>query len=346
MTDGLRGLRFIQISAEEATPGTAQKATEILLGNLIWPADDEVKRNPENEDRNSMARHHGNIFNVGKLATMQYTGDVMFRHLPWWLGMSIRGNITATQPDSTNQPNSYLWTHEPTLTAANTPDITNGIDTYTLEYGDNMQAYETEYCFATHIEISGAPNEACQISVDITGAQKLDTTKTAALTVQTIQRAPFNLCTYNRDTSWATLGNTAKAGAMRGFTWAFDTMFTPRFTGDGNLYFAYVDEDVKAPTLSVIMTRGTESDAVRALYESESKTYIQIELFGSTELDSSQSNPPYLVIDGAYTIDSWPAAGDENGMSVVEVPFTGCYDSTGAKMMSLKVLNLLSVLPT
>jgi len=343
---GLRALRFIQISAPEATPGSAQAATEAIRGTLTPPTDDIMILMPENEERNSLARHHADAYPVGYQANFQYAGDVIPRYLPWFLSMAIRGNVTATQPDSTNEPNAYLWVFEPSLTGPNTPGETNGVDTFTIEYGDNIQAYETEYTFATRLEITGAPNEACRLGVNMTGRQRTDTTKTAALTLQSVQRMPFNLANYKRDANWAALGTTAKTGVVKGFSYVFDTMLTPRFTAEGSLYFGDVDEDYKAPELRLVLARDTESEALRDAYEAQDTVYVQIRLNGANELDASQSNPPYLKIDGAYQITGWPSWAEDQGTSTIEVPMRGVYDATGAKMMSLSVLCGLDAFPT
>jgi hypothetical protein len=346
MTEGLRALRFIQISAPEATPGTAQAATEVLRGNLTPPVDDIMITMPENEERNSLAQFHSDAYPVGYQANLVYNADVIFRYMTWLLSMAIRGNVTATQPDATNQPNAYLWAFEPSLTAANTPDQANGVDTFTMEYGDNTQGYETEYCFGTRVQISGAPNETCRVTENITGRQRSDATKTPALSLVAIQRAPFNLAEYYRDANWAALGTTQKTGIVKAFTWSLDTMLTPRFTAEGSLYFGAVDEDFKSPELRLVLVRGTESEALRAAYEAQSVVYVQMKLKGATELDSGQTNPPYLEIDGAYQIPAWPAYGDDQGMATIEVPLRGCYDTTGAKMMLLSLLNGLAAFPT
>ena len=84
LESGNAGLRFIQISAPEASLGTAQAATEVLLGRLTAPADDRIVMHPEGDERSSMARFFANGVDVGQQADFQFTGDVMFRHLVWW----------------------------------------------------------------------------------------------------------------------------------------------------------------------------------------------------------------------------------------------------------------------
>jgi len=344
MTTGYKAFRRIQVGPE-STPGTAVAAAEILYGVLSTFESGEVLHQPE-EDRNSLARHMADDLFVGKQAKLVWTGDVNFRHLAWILPMAIRGNITPTQPDASNEPNAYLWTHTPALTTPNTPDQANGIDTFTFEYGDNLQAYEAEYCFATKLQISGAPNETCKFTVEMVGRQRSDTTFTSSLVAQTVQRAPFNLAKFCINTSGATIGNTQKTGLLKAFTWTLDTKFAPVYTADGNLYFASVSEDRKSPELSLTYVRGTDSDAERTKYENRTTSFLRIALYGGTELDSGQSNVPYLYLDQAVRYRTWPTFGDDEGLATVQVTADAVYDSTWAKMFEAALFTNLSALPT
>lgn len=344
----LKAFRQIQISDEEASPGGAQAATEILYGTMsTWPMADRVKATFEDEERGMLSRHVTAPVEAGKQADLVWEGSLNSRHATWLLSMAIRGNITATQPDSTNQPNAYLWTFEPGLTTANTPDIANGIDTYTIEYGDNLQAYETEYCFATRIQISGSPNELCTFTCDITGRQVTDiATFTASLTAQTVQYFPFNKTKFYIDTTYAGLGGTAKDDLLKNFTWTLDTQFRAGYTAHNQLYFYDVVEDKKCVEFDLVYARNTEADTARGLYEAGTTTYLQIKLEGEAELDSGQSNPPYVKLEGAFEYLDWPSPDDEDGLSTHSVHAESVYDSTGSKEYGAKLYNLLSTFPT
>jgi hypothetical protein len=339
----LRAFRKIQIG-EESSPGTPVAAAEVGYGTLTTFEEERTLEQPD-EDRGSLARNMADDFFTGEEAHLVWTGDVNTRHILYALSMAIRGNISPTQPDSTNQPLAYLWTFAPGLTTANTPDIANGIDTFTIEFGDTTQAYEAEYCFATRLEISGAPNAPCKFTCDITGRQQTDTTFTGALTAQTVQRFPFNLGKFYIDTSGAGLGGTQKTSTLKGFTWTLETMFVPRYTADGNLYFAAVDEDKKKVELSLIYAWGATADAERTKYEGRTTTFPRIELLGATELDSGQSNPPYVYLDLAIRYTSWPTWGQDAGLSTCEVTAESVYDSTWAKMFEVAVLTELDAFP-
>jgi len=332
MADALRAFRRIQIG-EEVTPGTAVAASMAALGTMASFESGEVLHQPHDE-RNTLARNLADDLFVGKEAHLVWTGDMNMNDIAYALSMAIRGNVTPSASGNEN-----TWTFEHGLTTANTPDVANGIDTFTFQYGDNAQAYQTEYCFATRLEISGAPNQVCQFTCDITGRQRTETTFTAALSPADTQRFPFNLAKFYVDTSGANLGNTQKTATLKGFTWTFETMFTPYYTADGELYFAGVAEDAKKEVLNLTYVRNATSEAERDKYDARTTTFLRLELLGPTVIDS---NEPHLILDGAYRYVAWPGVGEENGLTTVEVVAETVYDSTWAKQLSVELLTSLT----
>jgi len=342
---GLSAFRKIQISDVEDTVGTAEAATEILLGTMsTWEDEYELHR-PE-EDRNSLAQYFEDDEFVSEKAVATWTGDLNFRHILYALLMSIRGNVSPTQPDSTNEPNAYKWTLTPALTSANTPDQANGIETFTFEYGDNTQAWEMAYCFGTTLEISGAPNEVCQFSLDIVGDKQTECSFTGGLSVQSVQRAPFNLAKFYIDDSGGTMGSTQKTGLLRGFTWTLNTQFAAFYTADGDLGYGAVVEGPKAVELSLTYRYNSDADTEEGKYQDRSTRLMRIVLNGQTELDSGQDNPPYLRLDQAVRYETWPSWGEDEGATTFEVSAYSVYNSSYAKLFEVALLNSLSALPT
>lgn len=318
----------------EATPGTAVAADYVALGTMTAESG-EVLHQPDDE-RNTLARNVADDLFVGEEAHLVWAGDVNMRDITYALAMAIRGNVSPS-----GAGDEKTWTFEPGLTTANTPDIANGIDTLTFEYGDNVQAYETEFCFATRLAISGAPNQVLQFTCDITGRQRTEADMTGALSLAATQQFPFNLATFYIDATGAGLGGTQKTATLLGFEWVLETMFTPYYTADGALYFTSVREDKKRPVLTLTYARNTTSEAERDKYDARTTTFIRIKAEGNTAIDS---NEPYLQIDGAYRYVAWPMYGEESGLNTVQVVAEGVYDSTWAKMMSVAVLNNLAAL--
>lgn len=340
----LRATRRFQVGPE-GTPGTAVAATEPLLGVLTW--DDKKELYEPDEDRNSLARHIGGDDEfVNALMELTWTGAMNHRHIIYPIVMGVRGNITPTQPDSTNQPNAYLYTVAPSLTAANTPDQTNGVDTFTFEFGDETQADEAEFCFATQIQLQGSVGGVWEQTITISGRQKTDCSFTGALSYSSVQRFPFNKTTFAINTSGATLGDTQKTGLLTGVTWTLDTMLRPFFAADGNLYFSSVAEDKKVVELQLTYKKGTDSEAERAKFDANTVTFLRIKAQGQTVLDSGQSNPPYVQLDQAIEYTSWPMDGAQDGLSTVQVTAKSVYDATWAKMFEVAILTDLAAIPT
>lgn len=345
MTYAHRAFRKIQLGVE-STHGTAVDATEILVGRMEGqPTHDAVWHIPQN-DRGVLAANYEVPVEVGNDVELQFQADAYDRGLLLAFLNSIRSNITPTQPDVGNEPNHFLWTIEPSLTSANTPDETNGISTYTIEFGDNEQAYKSEFCFTEKLEISGTPDSICEMSWDMKARQVTDTTFTGSLTAPLIKSFAFNNAKFYIDTSYAGLGGTQKIGLLRGFTWTYETMFKGFITADGVLYFNSLTQDKMKVTLELQYRRGTDSEAERTKFRNQTMFYPRIELLSNGEMDSGQSNPEYVRLDGAFRYTEWDTPDDEDGALVTTVTAESFYDDTSAKMFSCLVGTTMSALPS
>jgi hypothetical protein len=343
---GKKAFRGIQISNPEDTPGTAEAAVEILYGTVTQTYTDKVFHMPE-QDRSTLAKNVETPFQVSDEIELEMEGEIYDRLAVYMFNNAVRGNVTPTQPDAINEPLHYLWTLEPSLTGTcNTPDETDGIDTFTLEFGDNVQFYETEYLFTTQIEITGEPNEPCTFTWTMNGRQVTESTKTAALTELAAAYFPFNLAKFYIDTSYANMGTTQVTGMLRAFTWTLETMFTARFAADGNFHFTGLNEDKKTVQLELTYYRDdTNSEAEKDKFEAQTTSFLRIELNGETEMDVGESNPPYIRFDTAAKYTEWPTTEDEDGMAVVTVNAEGFLDSTSSKMFSVLIGTTMDAYP-
>jgi len=345
MAYGLKAFRKLQISNVEGTPGTAEAAVEVLYGTASIPYGDRKIHYPEQE-RGLLSRNMADDFVVGKEVEGSIEMALNSRHAVWLFCNAIAGNVTATRPNSVLQPLAYYWLIQPSLTAANTPDIAAGIDTFTLEFGDNTQAYETEYVFTRRLEITGAPNEPVMVNWEWTGRQITETTFTTLVALP-VQYYTSNTCKFYIDAAWATIGNTEKSCAIQGWTWTLETQFTPRYGANGQLYFCGLNEDRKNAELKLIFYRdSTISEGEKDKYLANSTTYIRLHMLGTTEIDAGQANVPYVMIDGSYRYTEWPEPDDSDGTVTEEVTLQSVYDSTGASEYIVRVYNDMNVYPS
>lgn len=338
MANASKALSFAQISNVENTVGTAEAATEILLFETFKRiAHDKVFHMPT-QDRGHLAANSETPFQVQQLAEFEMEGDLYDRIANFMFSSGIRGNITPAAVGG-SETLAYTWAYLMGLTTQNTPDITNGIDTFTLEWGSPIQEYETEYIFTTSIEISGAINEAVRYKWGMQGRGVTESTKTAALSVPTsLQYFPMNKAKWFVDSSYAGIGGTQKSGVLYGFTWKLETNFTARFTADGNYYFSALNEDRKKVELELMLYRdSTIYEAELDKFQAQSTSYQRLALFGTSEIDSGQSNPPYIYLDGAYKYTEWPELDEQGGMDVIKVKAESFYDTTAAKQFGTTV---------
>ncbi len=345
MAYGQKAFRKIQIGVE-STHGTAVAATEVMLGTLSVKPSDQVWHKPE-QDRGVLAMNVETPFEVSKEIELDFEGELYDSLLVLLASIGIRGNVTPTQPDDSGEPNHYLWLFEPTLTSPNTPDATNGIETFTVEYGDNIQAYEVEYLFLTSLEISGTVNEAIMVSATFMGRQVGEVSFTGSLSAPSASYFAFNNSQLYIDTTYANLGTTAKTGVLRAFTWTYESMFTPLFAADGSLFFSGIKEDKKKIDLELTFWRDdTITEAEFDKYQAQTTSYIRIALNSDTEMDSGQDNPEYVYLDGAFKYTEFPAIDDESGTSVITVTAESFYDVTSSKMFGVSIGTTMDALPS
>jgi hypothetical protein len=332
-----KAFQKIQISNAEGTPGTAEAATEVLLGVLTVKAHDKVFHTPE-QDRGVLALRYETPFQVADEIELEFEGELYDRQTIFVMANSIRGNVTASQPDAMNEPLHFLHVFEPGLTTGNTPDITDGIDTFTLEYGDNVEQYETEYLYTKSWEITGEPNEPVMLTWTVGGRQVTETNFTGALVAPTAAYFPFNLSKFYIDANYAAIGTTAKTGMLRAFTVTFEPNFTELRAADGTFYFTSLNESPKTMQFELTYWRdGTNSEAEFDKFQAQSTSYIRIELLSHTEMDAGQSNPEYIWIDAAVKYTEWPEHEDEDGTLTVTVTAEAFYDVTASKMFGVSV---------
>jgi hypothetical protein len=340
MARALRAFRKIQISNVEGTPGTAEAATEVFLGMLTQMVHDQLLHTPDH-DRGVLAQLYEAPFRVSDdPGEIEIEVELYDRLMVFICANAVRGNVTPTQPDNINEPLHYLWVFEPNMTSPNTPDETNGIDTFTTEWGDNVGAWEMEHTYTISFEITGEPNEPVMISWTISGWQITATTFTGALTAPAVAYFPSNLATFFIDTSYAGIGGTQLTGFLRAWTYTFETQFVKLRAADGTFYASGLLENKKSPVLEMTFYRDStnyEAELTKFLAVPQTTTYIRIALLSHTEMDIAQDNPPYIYIDGAYLYTEFPELEDEDGTVVSTVTATGRYDATAAKMMTISV---------
>lgn len=333
---GVRALRGAQFSNVEGTVGTAEAATEVMLfENLTFKSDPYTMYMPK-QDRASLAANIETPFPVSQFIELEADGSLYDRLANFMFSNSIRGNITPAAVGG-GETLAYTWTYEPALGTPNTPDETNGIDTFTAEWFDNLGEFETSYIFTQTLELSGAPNEDVKFNWSMGGRGATASTKTAALTAPSAKYYAQNQTKWFVDANYAGIGGTQITDTLKAWKWTFETMFTPRFTADGQLYFTALNEDAKKLEIELTLVRNSNTTAELAKRLANTTSYQRIALFSQGEIDAGQNNPSRIYLDYALKYTEWPEYDDEDGTSVITVTGESFYDSTAGKQFGVTV---------
>jgi len=325
---GLTAFRRIQVG-KETTPGTAVAATAKLMGmTLKAPLGDRRIVQPE-EERGSLAGAFRSYTQAIGWEGATLSGDATFEDILYLLAMAVEGGVTPSGLGT-----AKTWTFSPSLTSANSPD------TFTLEFGDDTQAYEVEYVLATGLEISGGVGQALKCSANLVGRQITPTTFTPSLVDRNVESALAGKTSLYMDDAGGTIGTTAKAATLLDWTWRLPEHFAT-IAHQGSLYFTAVREQRMKPTLEMTVEFNAGVAALRTKYASETAQLVRIEAVGG--LIETGTNKK-LTIDGAYKIVDFDVLDERNGADIVKLTLHGEYDATYGKLFEIVVVNTVGTL--
>lgn len=309
----------------EAVAGTAVAATTIWRGmatvvdmtQITW-AEEDVGQYP-NQLR---------TYVPSEGAEISLEGVCTYEQLPHILEMGIQ---TVT-PSGTEAPYTYTYTFA-TSTATT-------IKTYTAEYGDAEDAEDCEYVFCESFELSGAPDEAWQMSATCRGRQVTQGQSFASLTLPEVEEVLFNTSRLYIDDSGGTIGTSVVSSSFRSFSLSVTTGWVAVQTADGQLYFTLAK---LANEPEIVLEITAEHDATwdsageKANWLAETIRLIQIKATGT----SSRA----VTINLAGLWETFGSIEDADGNSVLTGTFRAGYSSADTLFAQIIVANTLSALP-
>ena len=326
--NGLRDLTKIQIGLE-TTPGSDKAATARLIGKMTMAPDFKYSR-PDDFDTGNLSSYERSDI-IAEQAKISFEGDATYEQLPYILGMSIKGAVTGAGGGS-----PYSWVYEPSLTSANAPD------TYTIEYGDNHQAYQSTFCFAKSLEISGQIDDAVKVKADMVGQSMATATFTTALSNPTsLSIIKTQTGKLYIDTTWAGLGGTHEENTLVDFNWKLTEGVVPIKKLDGSL--SYADRVEKKRHIEFELTVGHNSvyDTLWTALLAQSKVFVRLEFTGPAITGGTDK----LTMQGCFILDNPDTLGDQEGQSAVKIKLLSIYDPTSTKEWSVTLINALATMP-
>ena len=285
---GIKALRQLQIGEEAlATQGTAVPATAVLLGELEMKSSPTIYRAPEH--RGTLAEFSRSV-KVANLAELVYTGSATFEQILYLLHMGVLGD---SSPGGAGD--AKYWTFTPSMTAAGV------FDSFTIEYGDDIEQWETEFCLASEIEISGAMNEPMKMRGNIFGRKMTVCDFTSVGNPPTVEDILTQKARLYIDTETGKIGATIKSNQLIAFTYTIRTGLTPKRYADGSIEFSTYNETFKGVDLKMTFAFNANAEVERLLFDGETKRLIRIEAVGSSAQADEDSTA--AVGTGGWTID-------------------------------------------
>jgi hypothetical protein len=259
---------------KEVTRGTAVVATKMWPGTIQVPIDRQPTFNQLTTGRR--ARAQAGVINQllvdGFTLSME---QAPFQVLPFLFSMGLKGGVTASE--TTAGQSDYLWDFTPSLTAANAQ---NGM---TVEFGDDVQAFEMEYSMARRITIAGALGENAGVSVEAEcfARQITATTFTGSLAPLAYEYMVANMAKLYKDSTWATLGSTQITGTLQDFSIEIMTGLHPKFLGDGQKTFSTHGEGYVDAIATFTLEGNAAADAIFDDFQAGTKRALQLQILGS-----------------------------------------------------------------
>jgi len=192
------------------------------------------------------------------------------------------------------------WTFTPSMAAAGV------FDSFTIEYGDDIEQWETEYCMASAIEISGAMNEPMKVRGDIFGRKMTVCNFTGGITVPTVESVLTQKARLYIDDETGKIGGTIQSDTLIGFTYAINTGLGYKRFADGSIDFSSYGENFKGVELRMTFAFNAGAEVERLKFDGSTQRLVRIEALGSeaqTKEDSTQAVVDAPLIVGATSIE-------------------------------------------
>lgn len=332
------GERFyskVQFGKENpAARGTAVAATKILSGRVPAVGSDREPHFPR-EDVGIRAPAVRAVIDKYHYANTLQIPDGYFQALPFFFGGGLKGAVTPVE--QTASQGDYLWNFTPGLSFG----TYNAPDSFTIELGDDTQAFEVEYCLFDRIRISGEVGEGMSpspvtIEGGFFGRQLTPTTFTGALSLPNQEGMSAKLSRFYLDTAWSGIGGTEKANILRGFDIEILTGNHPKPSGSGYKYFNTHGEGIYMVTANFTFEGNSDADAIFDAHQAKTFQAVRLKVEGS-QIGSGLNHSLTIDIGGEWKNVS-PLASEALENNLHTAVLFGRYESVGAKEFQVSVV--------
>lgn len=332
---GVQLFSYFQLG-KESTAGTAVAATRQLYpdGTGLWGLD-RMRTRHDSANRGTRTNvTHATQQGVALRIPFQTAPDVgvSFDELIYPF-CQLKGGVTGTGASA-----DKTWTFTPSQTGANSQE------SFTVEYGDDVQNYEAEYCQVTDWTLSAGVDDLTQLGMNFVGRQSTKSTKTVVAANNSV-KIPGYLWTVKFATAQSGLtGASVVNNFLVGWSLNVTTGLVPRKYNDGTAYFG---QTVEAAALRGTLTMQVEStsQAVSQFYDKSAADTIDFIRLKATGPSLGSTNYS-AQIDMAVSYDDPEVIGAESdGVNLYNITAQLMYDPTWTNSIVGTIVNSLSAIP-
>lgn len=325
---GAKALKKIQMG-KESSAGTEVNSTFIWRG-LGGGVDSRTVVFPEEEvgylpglDRS---------YAPALLAEIEFAEtEATYEQLPYILEAGVAAEVVTADTGS-----SYIYQYLWPTTSQNT------INTYTLEWGDDNQEYQTTYGFVKDFTLSGAGGESMMIAANWVGRAAATGTYTAALAPVSVEEILFSKGTIDIDDTGTYPATTNKASTLLSMELAVTTGFQEFYTADGQLYFTAHKQVMPEALLTITFEHDATAAAEYAKFQADTTRNIRLEWTGSALAGGTAYTVKTLIVDLIGRWESFEAIDENDGNSVVSATLRCRYETSDAASLRFIIANDLN----
>lgn len=268
--------------------------------------------------------------------------EVSFEQFPHVLEASI----LSETPAQDGVGSGYIYDYALLDT---TDPAESALKAYSMEYGDPGAQYEeASYCLCSEWEMKGVAEQAWKFTSKWFGREVANTTKTAGLSVPSVDYALFQTSKLYLDAVSGNFGTTQISATFLEATIKCVTGWKPLFTGDGEKYFtsAYFDSEAYSITVDLLLRLNASSVAQRDLWRLQTPRLMQIKSEGATlGTPGTTYSKKTMIHNYAGKWSMFESISSQNGMSIVRASFNNRYNATKADRGNIILVNELTALP-
>lgn len=329
---GIRPLRMVKLGKQPSTQ--AQPTTTVWHGNGLWDDTRVIK---------FIGADEGVLPGTDETYTPKLGGALLlettpatFEQFPHLAEMTIK-KVTTGAADGSGAGKVYNYAFPTTAVPT--------LGYYTIETGDNQQAEEGDYCYATDFTLTGDEGEAWTMAANVIGRQVQVSAFTTTATIPDVEPILFQKTKLYVDTIGGSFGGTLKSNTLIAAQLTYKNGARAKFTADGNLYYSFVQPTTPEVRLKLTFEHDAIGTAQKVNWRAETASKIRLIATGSAFTAGSAYSTKTMIIDVCGKWEKFNKIGERNGNDILEGMFVAKYSRTAADFGKLVIVNKVTALP-